>query len=352
MRCALVTLGGGERDIGPLAAVHVLPPHPRRRRPAGSTANAQQPAPTLAAPTRPDPPRPAPAALAAPAAAPAPVTAGASAQLPALPSRPYAPPDKLSTRGKEIYAKIKPILDGPPEAVPNTITETEFCIEVDGDRRRVDTRVVYAMSDFMREAVTLAPVATGEALKRLLALRMFLKHPDAFLFASAHLSPSRPPLANLYMLARTSAPGARAQCAGNILRCQNTRPYADWCSIMGAIMTSDAAKARLTAIRAVLDALPPGTPPPPQLALPEALEAMMSMARADANAFLTMGLQCLQEAEAQGATNGKPPPPPEALHGMRARVATVLAYILRHLCALAPSRNHACVRAGSVGGCV
>jgi hypothetical protein len=99
-------------------------------------------------------------------------------------SGPYTAPDDLSSKGKELYAKLKPILEGTPEEVPDSITKTEYCLKVDGDRRRVDTRVVYLLSDYIREALIASPQTTSEAFKRMLAVRMFLNHEDYFLFAS------------------------------------------------------------------------------------------------------------------------------------------------------------------------
>lgn len=83
-----------------------------------------------------------------------------------------------------MYAKLKPILEGLPEEVADSIAKTEYCLEVDGDRRRVDTRVIYLLSDYIREAIIVSPETTSEAFKRMLAVRMFLNHEDYFLFAS------------------------------------------------------------------------------------------------------------------------------------------------------------------------
>ena len=68
------------------------------------------------------------------------------------------------------------------------IGETPFCVSSEGTTKRVDTRVIYKFSEFLQEAVKADPDTIGEAFKRMLALKMFLKHGDHFLFASAPLA--------------------------------------------------------------------------------------------------------------------------------------------------------------------
>jgi hypothetical protein len=94
-------------------------------------------------------------------------------------------PPNISDRGKELYGKVKPILDAPPEEVHNALASTEFCVEVDGLKRRIDTRVVYVMSEYLQEAVQASPDTSPEAFKRLIGVKMFLNHEDNIVFASA-----------------------------------------------------------------------------------------------------------------------------------------------------------------------
>ena len=143
-------------------------------------------APAAKAPTLADP-------VSQPQAAAAVATAPASGQpqaeakpaATAIPCRPYTLPSGISEQAKTIYEKIKPILDTTPEHMNNAIGETPFCLSSEGNNKRIDTRIIYAFSEFLQESVKADPGSAGEVFKRMLALKIFLKHGDHFLFASA-----------------------------------------------------------------------------------------------------------------------------------------------------------------------
>jgi hypothetical protein len=109
-------------------------------------------------------------------------------------------------------------------------------------------------------------------------------------------------------------------------------PITDWCSILGAVALSEGAKMRLEALGVEFEKLPPGANSN-DVDLPEDIAAKVKYYRTDATVFLSMGVTFLREAEKQGASQGKQPPPPETIRSMHSRMSIVLAYALRHLCA-------------------
>jgi hypothetical protein len=141
--------------------------------------------PTLAdpAPVQPQP-RPAPTVTAPAAPATTTTPAAEPNKLPAFPSQPYQLPSNISDRGKTLYGKLKPILDGPPQMVHQTLTETEWCT-TEGDKRKVDTRVIYALAELMQETVRAEPHTAAEVFKRMIAIKSFVQHSDDLMFSSA-----------------------------------------------------------------------------------------------------------------------------------------------------------------------
>lgn len=121
------------------------------------------------------PPQPAPPAAAAKAA---------TVSVP-IPSLPYTLPADISQKGQTLYEKIKPILDAKPEQIATSIGETQFCVATEGATKRINTAIVYVFSEFLQEALKANPDTCGEAFKRMIALKHFLKHGDHFLFLSA-----------------------------------------------------------------------------------------------------------------------------------------------------------------------
>jgi hypothetical protein len=107
-------------------------------------------------------------------------------------------------------------------------------------------------------------------------------------------------------------------------------PRADWCSILGAVALSEAAKTRLEALGRKYEHLPPGADPSGK-DLPEEVEAQVKDCRTDAVVFLSMGLTFLDNAEKQKPPPGKQAPPSEIMFSMRSRMSIVLAYALRHM---------------------
>ena len=66
--------------------------------------------------------------------------------------------------------------------------------------------------------------------------------------------------------------------------------------------------------------------------LPAAVHAQVELCRGDANAFLSLGLRFVAEAEQAPAVPGRAAPPAKVMRDVRHRMLCVLAYTLRHLC--------------------